>query len=260
MADLHLQKFDPQTVGPGRVWTIIAPRNSGKTVLMREILRKIRKTIDMPIGMTATTSTALDWAQFMPKSCIHARGFNHEVMESVLALRKDQTAAGKMRSVLIAMDDVAFEQKLYKTEGMRELHLNGRHLGFTVVQSLQYAVLMPSVIRSNCDVIISLADTNVSNRKRLHEMFYGCFGDFKSFDRVFTKVTENYGCLVLDRTKKSGKIEDILSWYRASPEVRPFKLGKEVFFELDAIVRMKMKEDEEKKEGAEFQLVPLPRH
>ena len=115
---------------------------------------------------------------------------------------------------------------------------------------------MPSVIRSNCDIIISLADPNVSNRRRLYEMFYGCFADFKSFDRTFQFVTENYGCLVLDRTVKSGKLEDCLSWYRADVEVKPFKLGSPIYFALDEWYREKKQKSDEKALCEETRLVP----
>jgi hypothetical protein len=41
--------------------------------------------------------------------------------------------------------------------------------------------------------------------------------------------------LCLDRTQKSGKVEDMVKFYRATPNPPPFRLGKEIYWILSAI-------------------------
>jgi hypothetical protein len=71
------------------------------------------------------------------------------------------------------------------------------------------------------------------------------FPNFNLFDRVFDQVTANHGVLCLDRTQKSGKLEDMVKFYRATPNPPAFRLGKEVYWALSEIHSQKTK----KKEG-----------
>lgn len=64
----------------------------------------------------------------------------------------------------------------------------------------------------------------------------------QDFSRVMDKCTEDHGCIVLDNTSPTSKIEDSIFWYKAQLTPPPFRMGKEVFWKLD---RMCCKSDED---------------
>ena len=49
---------------------------------------------------------------------------------------------------------------------------------------------------------------------------------------VASQVTENYGVLVLDNTKRSNDVQDLITWYRANPHLPDFKIGKPIFWAM----------------------------
>ena len=49
-----VKRFDFSEAEPSRVWLIVGARNTGKTVLLRDILYKMRRHIDFAVAMTTT--------------------------------------------------------------------------------------------------------------------------------------------------------------------------------------------------------------
>ena len=67
-----LSKLDPSSsIKPGSALLLTARRNSGKTVLMRDIMSHMRETIDLTIAMTPSVSSAEMLKEHMPHACVH---------------------------------------------------------------------------------------------------------------------------------------------------------------------------------------------
>jgi uncharacterized protein YeaO (DUF488 family) len=78
-----------------------------------------------------------------------------------------------------------------------------------------------------------LAEDKISNQKRLYDHYAGMFPSFDIFKRVFTKITENYGIMVLT-SKKGYNIEDKIFWYRVDVNDmhKKFSIGSKKFNEF----------------------------
>ena len=60
------------------------------------------------------------------------------------------------------------------------------------------------------------------------------FKSYNSFDRVFTHLTSDWKCIVLDQTQPSPSIENSVYWYKADLEAASFRLCKPIFWRLAA--------------------------
>ena len=96
---------------------------------------------------------------------------------------------------------------------------------------------VPPAVRTNVDYVLVLQDSVLMNRKRLWEFFFGNFSTLKEFDRVLTQVTENHGCLVLDKTQTSAKVSDAVFFYKAKNELPAFRIGKQIYFDMDKAIK-----------------------
>ena len=126
------------------------------------------------------------------------------------------------------------DKRVLKSTAIRDIFFNGRHCYITFVLTMQYLCDMPPDLRSNVDYVMSLKDNIIANKQRLHKYFYGVFPTFQDFATVHDSVTANYGALVLDNTSRSNELSEQLSWYRANPEPRAFRIGREIFWRLHA--------------------------
>ena len=104
--------------------------------------------------------------------------------------------------------------------------MNGRHYHTSVFNTTQYVMAIPPLIRSNIDYVIALKEPVKANRRKLYEYFYGVFPSFEEFESTFAACTNNYGCMVLDRTKGDTSWRSMVRYYRASTKLPPFKIGK----------------------------------
>ena len=60
-----------------------------------------------------------------------------------------------------------YDNKVMKSEAQTEIHLNGRHFGVALMNTTQYAMIIPPAIRTNIDYVLVLQDSVLANRKRL---------------------------------------------------------------------------------------------
>ena len=241
MTDLNLEKFNPSQAKPHRIWLIIGTRGSGKSVLLKDLLYHTRGEYDFGLAMTATHSSAETLRQVFPKSLVYDRGYDFEKADTMLAQARENVKNGKDRAGLLLLDDCAFDDKVMKSDTMKELHLNGRHAAITLMSTTQYCLTVSPLLRANIDYIFVMADNVLANRKRLHQFFFGCFDTFQQFDSVFKTVTKNFGCLVLDNTNKTGSLEQSIRWYRADPiPDKRFRIMRRQYYAMDEFVQKSM--------------------
>ena len=108
-----LDLLDPSTIKPGSVIVITARRNSGKTVLLRDLMYHLRKSIDVTVAMTQSVSSAEMLREHVPASCVYSDGLDLGVIEKLLAAQRASLAAGKRaRNVLLVLDDVSNDKAL----------------------------------------------------------------------------------------------------------------------------------------------------
>jgi hypothetical protein len=116
-------------------------------------------------------------------------------------------------------------------------------------------MLIPPVIRSNVDYVCVLQDSVLANRKRLYEFFFGMFDTFNQFDGVFKQVTAENGCLILDKTQTSLKVNDSVFYYKAQLDIPGFKIGKRFYFQMDK----KLQTSQDSNDTPTAQIVSVPK-
>lgn len=228
----RITQFNPITAKRDRVWLIIGSRDSGKTILVKDLLYHTRQHYDFVMGMTATQSTAKMMKTIMPSTNVYCEGYDYGKADAFLEEAKYIINQGRERHILLYMDDVAYDKKILKSDTQTCLHLNGRHYKTTEFNTTQYSMSCPPTVRANVDYVFALKETVKANRRKLYEHYFGVFDSFTEFEKVFHACTENYGALVLNKTLPSSELESCVFWYKANPKLPPFRLGRRVFYQL----------------------------
>ena len=188
--------------------------------------------------------------QFVPKDNIHHE-YNSEIVNSLLdkqrkSLKKQRRENGEPKkdtSSLLVMDDcMSSSRKWLKDPNILTILNEGRHYQLTFILSMQYALSIHPELRSNFDYIFMLGEDFVSNRKRLYEHYAGMFKNKADFEQVFTALTENYGCMVINNRIRSSDIEKKIFWYKSKPRT-DFKLNLKKNKQLHKYFAEKMEKD-----------------
>lgn len=229
---IKIRKFNPATMKKDAVVLAIGKRNTGKTTLMKDIMYHMREKLDFGIAMSPTEDTTEAFSSFVPPSCIYNM-FSNTVLGVMLELQRQQVKKGRYKNMYVLLDDCMYDKKVMAGVNVRELFMNGRHRKIFFMNSVQYMMDMPAALRSQVDYVFALKENIISSREKLWKFFFGMFEDFRDFNKVMNSCTQNYECIVLDNTSRSNDLSDSIFWYKADPTLPRFRLGQQVFWDLD---------------------------
>jgi hypothetical protein len=234
-AKLQIKRFNIEDMCEHATIAMIAKRASGKSYLTRELLYH-KRDIPSAIAISRTEKLNKFYSDFIPDSFIFSeyepdilsRIYQRQaIMNEDNARRKKIGKREKDDRLMLIMDDCMSSKGTWlKDPNILELFFNGRHHHLSFILTMQFSLGIPPELRSNFDYIFLLAEDINSNRKRLYEHYAGMFPTFDVFCNVFSHLTADYGCMVINNRIHSPNIADKVFWYKAR-EVPNFQLGSE---------------------------------
>jgi energy-coupling factor transporter ATP-binding protein EcfA2 len=203
-------------------------RNTGKSTLLKHIMYHLR---DIPAGVvfSGTDEATSFFSSFVPDSFIYPE-FDSRVVENIIENQRKIAKSGKTPpNLFIILDDVAYDDRIFKLKCIRQLAMNGRHYNICVLMTTQYVMVIPPSIRCNLDFIFCLRETILQNRERLWKQFFGVVPTFQMFCQVMDATTANYEALICDNTTQSNDINKCIYWFKARLDLN-FKIGSPAFW------------------------------
>lgn len=236
MQRLHVRRWDPTTVKPGRIVLLIGRRGSGKSTILRALMHAWHDRLDMGLAMSPTEETMDMFRQHLPEPAIFPE-FAQSKVEDLVRTQRESMQKHKGRppkELFLLLDDCMYDKSIMKSKVMRDIHMNGRHYHLSMAVAVQYCLDLPPDIRAQIDVVICCRELIISNKVKLWKYFFGAFDRYEDFSACLDKCTADYSALVLDNcaARGSGGIEQCLFWYRAPLELPPFRMGSPAFWKL----------------------------
>ncbi len=262
--EIKLKRFNPKKMesqrtnpnkGPPTI-LLVGSKRTGKTTLIRDLMYYFRR-IPAGVIMTGSLTSANTFSEFFPGSCI----FNHiddameKRLESIIK-RQNKLVKKELRdkqkfyklqqtkpkskrlpyqhtdySSFMLFDDCGYDTKFAKKQTISQLFMNGRHYKILLIMAIQYCKSVPPALRMNADYIFVMKEKSLKERKKLHEEWFGMLTN-KEFTRIMDVCTDDYGCLVLDNTVSSNKIEDQVFFYKAKYPPKKYKVGTKELWEF----------------------------
>lgn len=137
---------------------VVSKRNSGKSFLVRDIVYQmsVQKKVHQVIVMSNTSGLSLNKDyDFLDKKFLTT--FAQEKIERLMKIQQKSIKAGKIREILLVLDDVIGGDGSKKAEGnrlIRSLYANGRHYHISIILLSQIANrLLEPPLRENSDYI-----------------------------------------------------------------------------------------------------------
>jgi len=236
----RIHRFKPNEIDPktglkrhdliNKVIVVLGPRNSGKSFLIKDLMKLIR---DIPICkiVNGTEEMTGHYSKFVPSVCISDE-YNDNILKSfvqrqreICKLRKtDERYRNVDKRALLLLDDLAYDKRWTKQKDTRFIFMNGRHAGITFIMASQEPMGMPPELRSNIDYVFICNQNNYKDRDKIYDNYVSGFKSKKEFNKVLDKCTENYSVVVINKTARSNKMEDIVFHYKAKDD-QNFRFG-----------------------------------
>lgn len=236
---VNLKKFDLKKAAHETFnAVVIGKRNTGKSVLIADILYYLTKQkVPRACVFSATEESNRFFCKHIPDSFIFDDSDVETRLEMIVQDQKDllmKRQLGKIPDdtdlrIVIVLDDVGYNKGALKSKVVKFIFMNGRHYDIIVVLAAQHIMQLTPDLRSNCDYVVCLKETNSQVMKNLYSNFFGIFERPSHFRNAFDACTQNYGCMVLNNKVQTGNVNDVINWYKATPN-RQFKLGSKEFW------------------------------
>lgn len=236
MMQCKISKFKPDTIKPGRITFIIGKRGCGKSTLLKDILSRMTDNVDYALAMCPTRESAEMLRECLPASSVYDR-FVPSKVDQLVKVAQHFASLGKKRRILLCLDDCLYDRQVLRSPSIREIFFNGRHMGITFIALAQYCMDISPDLRTQIDYLFVMKENIISNRNKLWKYLFGCVQNFDDFSAIMDRCTQNYECLCLDNTLNSSAVRDCVFWYKASVDIKSFKLGSSSFFSLDKKTR-----------------------
>lgn len=229
-----LSEFNPESIGDNRVCLFIGKRGSGKSTGMRALMY-YKRNIPSGICMSETEESNKFWQQSIPETYIYTQYDTDATMSLINEQRRQHKhIADKSlhKPVFWIAEDVMGSEELSKCKQARRVFTNGRQWGIFAILAMQYIKDLPPKFRGQVDYVFAYRVLSLEDREKLYKDFFSsAFDTYADFHQVLKQCTSDYNCLVLDATKPTNKLEEMVYWWKA-PEVPDFKAGSREYWEF----------------------------
>lgn len=200
---------------------IFASRNSGKSYLLRHLIRDyLKKLYDIFVIVSDSPDTKRDFQPCMPDSTIYLNDMNYAIIDRMSLVNKQREAEKKdPLNMLIIMDDKVGND-VKNDQNLLQLFTRGRHLNISVIFSSQAKSLASPTWLNNADFTICLKSNSAQQKRTvLENILKGTIDcdEEKTENSILRQIVREYcsnqgDALVIDNAAKSA---NNLHWYRA---------------------------------------------
>lgn len=178
----------------GFTLSILARRNSGKTVLISEIIRELlkQKRVDIVYIMSGSAGLTKDYS-FLPPEFVQP--FSEQVLENIWNLQV-KTEPEKRKHVLVVLDDCLATPDAFSSQNVNRYMTLGRHAKCSLAILSQHTGYLTSPIRrANSDLIL-WSKLNIQQLTALHNSTTNISKtDFIKLSEKLGGVKYNFMCL-----------------------------------------------------------------
>jgi hypothetical protein len=231
---LPIGKFNLTKIARDAVVLILGQRNSGKSLLMEDIMYCHR---DIPNGIviSGTEHVSPFFNSFFPDTFIYNdydSGIIHSMLKTQVAKKKrvDNRRVSENDTLLLLDDCVGQDNIWRKDQNLKEVFVNGRHYQIMTIMASQYPMVIPPVHRNQADYIFIYKEDVLATRKKLHDFYAGVIPTFQLFDAIMRKVCQDWTALVIDRRNKSSVHWTQRVFYYKAKIRESFRFGDAAFW------------------------------
>ena len=192
--------------------TLVAKRNSGKSVLLKYLVDSSKKTFEKIYVICPTESVNNFYSSLVEKNCIFD-SWNEEWANQLIEKMTTQNANKKKeekKNILLILDDVMSDTNFAQSPALKKLYTRGRHINIGIIATCQYLYNLPPVCRANADWCI-VGQMNRQSIQLLAEEYLSGDLEKNDFVKLYNRSTKDYGFLIINNN--SVKDDDLNNIY-----------------------------------------------
>ena len=210
---------------------IVGKPATGKSTLIASILYSKKHIFPCGIAFSGSEDSNGFFRKIMPSTFVFNE-YNEDQIKSFIRRQKIAKQHLPNPWAVMILDDCTDDARVFNTPLQQGLFKRGRHWSMMYIVSLQYAMDVKPVIRTNVDGVFILREPILKNRKSLWENYASIIPDFNTFCSLMDQLTDDYCCIYIHNQTKSNDWKDCVFWYKASPVPENWKFGCPEYYQF----------------------------
>ena len=206
-------------------------RNTGKSTLISSLLYAKKHIFPTGMFISGSEDTNGFYKKFVPNSFIYTE-YNEEKIKDFIRRQKIAMQHLPNPWSVLLLDDCTDDPKIFNKPLQHGIFKRGRHWKMLYILSLQYAMDVKPVIRTNIDGIFILREPIMKNRKSLWENYASIIPDFTLFCEIMDQITNDYTALYIHNASPTNDWRDSVFWYKANIPPKDFKFGSKDYWDF----------------------------
>lgn len=223
--EVPIHEFPLHKMHPISKIVIAGKPATGKSTLIDDIIRVFAHLFPVAKIFSGTEENNHFYRSKFPDLNIFSEYSEEEMEKFVKRQKLAMRDNPENPRAMLVLDDCSDDPKFFARPLFQKFYKNGRQWEMMFILSLQYAMDIRPVIRTNIDYTFIFREPNEKNRKAIYENYATIIGTYQDFCDAMDQLTEDYHCIVIDNRKQSNNISDCVFYYRAKLHKEPFQFG-----------------------------------
>ena len=199
-------------------------RNTGKSTLIASLLYAKKHIFPVAVAFSGSEDSNGFYRKILPSTFVFNE-YNEDQIKSFIRRQKIAKQHLPNPWAVILLDDCTDDSRVFNTPLQQGMYKRGRHWSMLYIVSLQYAMDVKPVIRTNVDGVFILREPILKNRRSLWENYASVVPDFNIFCQLLDQLTDDLCCLYISNQSKTNDWKECVFWYKASPIPEDWKFG-----------------------------------
>ena len=233
---IEVKELDPELIPPltsrfedpayngGCKLVVVGKPGTGKSTLIKALLYSKKHIFPVGMAMSGSEDSNHAYNEFLPSTFIFNE-YDEEKVKDFIKRQKLASAHLQNPWAVMILDDCTDDPKLFNKPIQHALYKKGRHWKMLYIVSLQYALDIKPVIRTNVDGIFILREPLLKNRRSLYENYASIIPDFTTFCELMDALTNDFCALYIHGSTTTNNWQDCVFYWRAPETPSSWKLG-----------------------------------
>ena len=217
-------KFQDPTYNGGCKVVVVGKPGTGKSTLIKALLYAKKHIFPVGVAMSGSEDTNHAYQEIMPSTFIF-NSYNAEKVKDIIKRQKLAHKHLKNPWCVLILDDCTDDPRIFNKPLQQALYKKGRHWKILYILSLQYAMDVKPVIRTNVDGIFILREPLLKNRESLYKNYASIIPDFTTFCDLMNQLTQDYHALYIHGATTTNRWQDCVFYWKAPMVPRDWKFG-----------------------------------
>jgi len=243
LQSLKIQELDPDIIPPitSRIYdpnynggcklVVVGKPGTGKSSLIKALLYAKKHIFPVGVAMSGSEDSNHAYGEIMPSTFVYNE-YNEDKVKDFI--KRQKLAAHHLPNpwAVLILDDCTDDPRIFHKPLQQAIFKKGRHWKMLYILSLQYAMDVKPVIRTNVDGIFILREPLLKNREALYKNYASIIPDFTTFCELMDQLTDDYCSIYIHNAAQTNRWQDCVFYWKAPLAPRNWKFGSPEYWEF----------------------------